>query len=178
MRKLLIITAIIGLAALGLQAQTGVPTPPADNGSFLGTVQSYFTAFNTNLDNTFGASKGSIWTGVDSIQGGTVSLANSIGVSYNLYKMVSAEGVIRNGGVTGTILSYQGGLGFNFLVHDVRLTAYADGGYGTSGKDRTYGELGLRAQKALTEHTYAWVGVGAQLPANRQIFSAGVGFTF
>jgi hypothetical protein len=184
----------VGLCLIGLaaSAQTNGPTGtvPANTGTFLNTVQDYFTSFNTNLDGTFGLSKASLWTGVDSIQGGAVPLANELGVSYSLYKSLSAENVIRNSGVAGTLVSDQLGFGFNVIVHDARLTLYADGGYdiaasntvNAKGKtvhpDRLFGEVGIRAAKALTEHTYGWIGVGAQLPKNSQVFSAGIGVTF
>jgi len=183
----------IGLAALGLAlaapAQTNAPAMAATNaapteGTFLNTAFNYFTAFNTNLDGTFGAHRGSLFTGVDSIQGAGVNMANSIGLSYDLYAgtnnlRLSAESVTRNSGVAGTLLSEQVGLGVSFIVHDAKITAYADGGYWIYDEpDRYYAEIGLRAQKALTEHTYAWVAAAAQLPGNRQVFSAGVGITF
>lgn len=171
------ILALFGLTTASAQVATNTPT-----GSFFTSVQSYFTSFNTNLDGTFEASKGTVWTSADSLQGGAVPLANSIGLSYKVYKLISAESVTRNSGIAGTLVSEQAGLGLNFAVHDTRLTAYLDGGYafgepgGTT--EKLYAEVGLRVTKALTEHTFAGVGVGAQLPANRQVFSAIVGFTF
>lgn len=197
--KLLIIGVAALLATVSTQAQTSTsappstvagPTPPASAGSFLGSLQGYFTSFNTNLDSTFGASKLSLWTGVDSIQGGDTALANEVGLSYNVWQALAPEVVIRNSGVAGTLQSFQGGIGLNFVVHDVRLTLYGDGGDDLAlpttknAKGKTvrgnpmYGEVGLRAQKALTAHTYAWTGIGAQLPRNSQVFSAGVGITF
>ena len=186
-----ILFALIAALSLGLaaQAQTNAPAEPATNavpteGSFLNSAFSYFTSFNTNLDSTFGSHRGSLFTGVDSIQGAGVNMANSIGLSYDLYAgtnnlRLSVESVTRNSGVAGTLLSEQAGLGVSFIVHDARLTVYADGGYWIYDEpDRYYAEIGLRAQKALTEHTYAWVAAAAQLPGNRQVFSAGVGITF
>lgn len=177
--------------APGSAAVSAAPAPPANTGSFLTSVQDYFTSFNTNLDGTFGASKASLWTGVDSIQGGDAPLANDLGVSYNVYKQtLSIESVTRSGGVAGALMSEQAGIGFNVIVHDARLTLYADGGYDLAAKDgltakgkathpnRMFGEIGLRAAKALTAHTYGFVGVAAQLPKNAQVFSAGVGITF
>ena len=113
------------------------------------------------------------------MQGGTSPLMNSIGLSYDVWKMVSVEGVFRNSGVAGTVVDGQGGLGLSFKVHDVRLTAYADGGYGfEDDQDKIYAELGVRVLKALTTHTFAGVGIGVQLPGDRQVLSAFVGFTF
>jgi len=181
MKKLIGLLAAVLLLATAGYSQTN--TPPANPGSFVNTVQSYFTSFNTNLDGTFASSKGSLWTGVNSIQGGSVNLANEIGLSYTIYKQVAAENVVRNSGVAGTLVSEQIGLNLGLVVHDTRLAVYADGGYqldSSSNKntDKFYAELGLRAEKALSEHTFAWVGIGAQLPKNTQVFSAGAGFTF
>jgi len=172
--------AIIGTATLLIaSALTSRAQSTNSVGSFFGTVQSYFTSFNTNLDTTFASERGSIWTGVDSIQGGSVALANCLGASYKVYKGLSLESVTRNSGIAGTVVSEQSGLGLNFVIHDTKLTGYADFGYALGeAKDKLYGELGLRVQKALTEHTFAGVSVGAQLPANRQVFSAFAGFTF
>ena len=172
--------AIIGTATLLIaSALTSRAQSTNSVGSFFGTVQSYFTSFNTNLDTTFASERGSIWTGVDSIQGGAVPLANSLGVSYNVWKSISVESVTRNSGIAGTVVSEQGGVGLSFVVHDTKLTGYADLGYALGEpKEKLYGEIGLRIFKALTTHTFAGVGIGAQLPANRQVFSAIAGFTF
>lgn len=175
MKKLLGILALITLA-LTCSAQT-------NTGSFYQSALSYFTSFNTNLDNTFGLEKGTIWAGVDSLQGNEVNLANSLGLSYDLYKKISVESVTRNSGIAGTLVSEQLGLGLSFVVHDAKLTAYADAGYDFGLKDaktadRIFGEVGLRVQKALTDHTYAGVGIGAQFPKNSQVFSAFAGISF
>lgn len=167
----------VGVTLLGSKAEGQSNATPA--GSFFGTVQNYFTSFNTNLDATFATERGSLWTSFDSIQGGRVPLANSLGLSYNVFKAISAESVTRNSGIAGTVLSEQVGLGLNFIVHDTKLTGYADGGYAFSEpSQKLYGEIGLRVVKALTEHTFAGVGIGLQVPANRQVLSASVGFTF
>ncbi len=164
-------------------------------GSFFQTTIGYFSSFNTNLDATFGSSRGAVWTGVDSIQGGGATLANTIGISYDIWKPsaptntasgagpghlgLSLESTTRNGGVTGTIISSGAGLGLSFVVHDVKLTAYAEGVYNfAESKNQFGGEIGLRVFKALTDHTFAGVGIAEQFPGNRQIFSAFVGFVF
>lgn len=179
MKKLL---TIIAAVALCVSAYSQTNTPP-DSGSFLQSVTSYFTTFNTNLDSTFGTERGSIWTGVDSIQGGDAPLANSLGLSYNIWKAVSAESVLRNSGVAGTVLSEQAGFGLSFIVHDAKLTLYADAGYNfqeesTKFEDKLFGELGIRAEKALTTHTFLGVGMGVRVPNSEQVFTAFGGFTF
>lgn len=152
-------------------------------GSFFGTVQQYFTTFNPNLTNTFNG-KASLWTGVDSLSGNKASIANEIGVSYNVYGILDVESVTRDGGVSGTLVSQAVGLNANFKLLDTRLTVYADAGYvldgpaGSKFGDNLFGEVGLRVSKALSEHTYAWVGLGAQFPTQARVFSGGVGFTF
>jgi hypothetical protein len=86
--------------------------------------------------------------------------------------------------VSGALVSQQVGLSANFKLLDTRLTVYADAGYLLDGPDNSkfqdnlFGEIGLRVSKALTEHTYAWVGLGAQFPTQARVFSGGVGFTF
>jgi hypothetical protein len=45
-------------------------------------------------------------------------------------------------------------------------------------KDSVFGEIGVRVQKALTTHTYAYVSLGAILPQNAQVFGIGTGVTF
>jgi len=173
-RKALLLLSLI--AAIPVVAQT-------NRGSFFDTVSGYFTTFNPNLTNTF-AAKTTLWTGVDSVQGGGSTLVNEIGASYNAYGPLSVESVTRDGGVAGTLVSQQIGLGLNFTVIDTRLTLYGDAGYKLDGpstskfQDNLYGEIGIRVAKALTEHTFAWVGIGAQFPTKAQVFQGGIGFTF
>lgn len=177
-------SAIIGVALLAatvIHAQTPPPTPP----NFFGSVTGYFTSFNTNYDASVAAARMSLWTGADSLQGAGVPLANSLGLSYNIYAptnsslRLSIENVIRNSGVAGTIVSDQIGGGVGFIFHDTKFTAYADGGYDfIATKDRFYGEGGLRLQKNLTENTFAGIGIGVQFPQNRQIEQVFAGFSF
>lgn len=172
---------LIGLLTLAFSAKAQLST---NSGSFFDTALSYFTTFNTNLDSTFGNAKGTVWTGVDSIQGGTTHLANSLGLSYRVYNIVAIESITRNSGVAGTVVDQQFGFSLNFAVHDALLTAYGHMGYeldapsGAKIGDKVFGEIGLRVSKALTAHTFAGVGLGAQLPKNTQVFSAFMGITF
>ena len=192
---------VLAAAALALPARAQLATngpagsPPQNQTGFFNSVVGYFSAFNTNLDSTFGANRGTVWTGVDSVQGGTQTLANTIGLSYDLWRTsaggsstngaglgniaLSLETVCRNGGITGTVISTGAGAGLGFVVHDVRLTAYVDGAYYfPKGGSQACVEFGLRAFKALSGHTFAGVGIGFQEPGARQIFSAFLGFTF
>lgn len=157
------------------------PTLPANSGSFFETAQNYFTSFNTNLDSTFALERGEFWTSVDSIQGAGVPLTDGLGISYNVWKQISAESITRIAGVQGGIVSQSVGLGLSFIVHDAKITLYADGVYLMNqrpGETKACAEIGLHVKKALSEHTFAFIGIGAQLPKNSQIFSAGAGFTF
>lgn len=179
MKKLMLIGLITALAVIGVNAQTNTPSQ-----AFYRTVMDYFTTFDTN-STTFIEERGSVWTGVDSISESDVSLANSLGISYKLGKTaISAESVLRNSGVAGTLVSEQVGIGLNFVVYDAKLTLYGDAGYDFLLKDvkretdRLFGEIGLRAQKAMTKRTYAGASFGVQVPESKQVFSVFAGFTY
>lgn len=168
-----------------------VPTSP---GSFLGTVVNYFSSFQTNYDTCFKDGRLGVWTGLDSIQNGAVPLANSLGLSYDIYHstpsgnspaffFAQVENTLRTSGVQGTFLSDGAGLGAGFVIHDVKLTLYAEGVYCFAEEDnKLCAEVGVRVFKALTEHTYAGVGLAAQFTGGdgskgiREILSAFVGF--
>lgn len=187
---------LLALSAAAQSTNTPLPAPPQNAGTFFSSVADYFASFNTNLDESVFAARGKLWTGADSIQGGNVSLANSLGLSYNIYQptnsavRLGAESVTRNSGVAGTLVSEQIGPQINFVIHDTTITGYGDGLYnfdpashvnkkGKTIKDNPLGaEIGLRLQKALTVHTFAGTGVGAQLPKPRQVFQVFAGFTF
>lgn len=175
----------VSLLALPASAQlaTNAPPVPSTNAiptgvtSFAQTAMNYFTSFNTNLDDTFGTQRGEAAAGIDSIQGGKVPMANSLRVSYDLYKIVSVESVTRDGGVSGGFISEQAGAGVNWVIHDAKFTVYCDGGYDETQK-KMFGEVGARAEKALTAHTFMGAGIGTQFPRNSQVETAFVGFTF
>ena len=192
--KLFIALCALCASAFTLDAQT---SPPPSDGNFFNSVTGYFTSFNTNLEADVAAARGSFWTGADSLQGnGTVPLANSLGLSYNLYQPTNApvhvglESVTRNSGVAGTIVSEQIGPNLKLIIHDVTLTLAADPFYDFAAQDtknakaktvkadRIGFEVDLRLQKQLTAHTFAGTGIGVQLPKNRQIFQVFAGFTF
>jgi hypothetical protein len=177
MKKLLTIVALATLANVGYSQDTNNPT-----GSFFQSVVGYFSSFNTNLNSTFGDAKGTLWAGVVSIQDAEVPLANEIGLSYRLGKGgFAAEGVIRDAGIQGGIVSAQGGFAFEIVKFDAKLAAYIHGGNNVSPieqDDRWYCEVGLRASKALTEHTYAGISLGVQVPDNDRVLGVFAGFTF
>lgn len=173
---------IIGLSAFG-QASTNTPK------SFFETFGSYFTSHNLELTNTFGAHKGEAWTSLDSIQGNvstSAKLADAIGFQYSVYDHLSLENVLRTSGVAGTLTTEQLGIGLNFVIIDTKITFYLDGGYdleksrlaGSKFKDNLFGEAGVRGKKALTENTFAGVGLGIRIPDAAQVYQVLVGFTF
>ena len=174
---------------LSLTNQIAAPNPA----SLPSTILDYFTSFNPAYDSTFASNRFCLWTGASSIQGAAEPLVNDVGFSYDVWRpatpavsggtqiAVSIEDVLRNSGVAGTVVSDNVGVGLSFIIHDVRLTGYADGGtYFAKGttKAEYYGELGLRAFKAIGPHFYTGVGFGAQVPKNAQVFSAFLGVTF
>lgn len=191
MKRKLMLVAILGVSALSAVAQTNPPVAPPN---FFESIGGYFTSFNTNYLATFGEHKISLATGVDSLQGnGTVPLANSLRLSYNLIQptinltnttglVLGLEEVTRNSGVAGTIVSQQAGFKAGFVVVDTEIDGYVDGGYNfyndVNTKQKIFCEFGLRVQKALTLNTYAGVGLGEQVPINRQIGQVFAGFTF
>ncbi len=178
MKKLLSLSLIA--FALAAKAQTNTPQ------SFFGTVSSYFTTHNLELTNTFGAHKGEAWTSLDSIQGNgstSAKLADAIGLQYSVYDHLSLENVLRTSGIAGTIVGDQFGLGINFVIIDTKLTLYGDAGYNLENsspkfKDNLFGEIGVRAKKALTDNTFAGVGLGVRIPNASQVYQVMVGFTF
>ena len=141
----------------------------------------YFTSNNPEFDSTFTTNKGTAWVSVVSAQGQSVPLQNEIGVSYNVWKMLQIEAVTRDGGVTGGIVSMQGGIGLTAAIHDIKLTAYADGGYNLAKQStgqKVYAELGFRAQKALTQNTFAGVQMSVRPNDGERFFGASTGFAF
>lgn len=193
MRLPKLLTIIISVAAIFaasftvVNAQNNTNTipdpPPSNTGNILDAGVRYFSTWNTNYESTFRDHKGSVWTGVGSVQGGQTPLVNEVGISRDIYKIFGAEAVTRDSGVAGTIVSQQAGVNANFVVHDAKLMVYLDGGYNFQatrdpGASKFFGEFGLRFLKALTENTYAGVGFGNQVPDNVRILGAYAGFVF
>lgn len=190
MKKLFILAFSVLCVASALRAEspaTGADTtaqpPVPTQSSFFQTAQSYFTSFNTNLDSTFGNQRGEFAIGVDAIQGGNAPLANSLRLSYDAWRAISVEAVVRDSGITGFLLSAQAGPALNFVIHDAKLTLYGHVGHrqdeASDNPEKVFGEIGVRVQKALTEHTFAGVAMGVQFPGtSTRTFSAFTGFTF
>ena len=155
----------------------------AQSTNFLVSVENYFTGINTNY--TF--NRVLVWDGMEYQNG--VNIADDLAGSFDVYApkgcytgglTVSLEGGMRNAGVAGTIVSGQGGAGLNYNYYDVRLGAYADGGYNQV-THQGYGELGVRVMKKPTQNTFIGIGLAMQLPTSKTAYPlAGVfaGVTF
>jgi hypothetical protein len=195
MKRLLLTTlALLGLIASSALAQTNLPPTPTGLTDLGNTILGYFISFNTNLDSTFGSSSFDLWAGVSSVQNGDAPIVNDLGLSYDIWRpvpatnspvktAVSLENVIRDSGLAGSLISDQFGPSFSLIVHDVKITAYIDGGYdffrkNTKFKEKLFGEVGLRAKKAIGTHFYFGVGLGQQFPTNVRVLSAFTGATF
>lgn len=171
---LLSVSSSLVAQVVPINLPANVPVIPTDQTSFINSAIGYFSAFNTNL---LWLDRGEVVTGVDSIQNSSVNLANSLRVSYDIWKVVSAEVGIRNSGIAGTIVDYKGGIGLNFKVVDTKLTLYGDGGYSRVDR-RALGEFGIRVSKKLTSHTFAGIGLGVIVPQNAQVFQAFAGVSW
>jgi|GEM_PF-6074893 len=168
MKKLKLIIGLAALASMTTMAEDTTNNVVATNisASVWSSIESYFTAFNTNLDGTYAETKTEIWSGM-SYQSG-VTVGADFGLSYQIYTFDSTNGtgltvetVNRLAEVKDTILSSQGGVGWNLPIHDVQFTVYVDGGYDWDEKC-CFGETGIRFKKALSKNLFAGVGVGAR----------------
>lgn len=157
-------------------AQTNaVPTTPA---TFFTSVSQYFASFDTNKTTFAKTNECDFWAGADYVSG--VNISSSLGLEYQLWKKVSVESVTRNAGIAGTILSQQIGVGLNATLYDVKITGYLDGGYDFLHK-QPYAALGARVKKALTQNTFAGLGLEAQVMkhgSSTPTISIFTGFTF
>ncbi len=185
MKKLLLIPILVAnfvanfVEPASAQDTTNTPPPPPPTSatSFFQTATAYFTSFNTNAEMGW-LQRGELSAGVASLQG-PVNLANDLRLSYEVTHNFGLESVTRDSGIAGTWLSQAVGVNYAFKVFDAKLTLYGDGGYQFNEPDHRYfGELGLRVSKKMTRFTFAGVGIGAQIPTGRKIFTAFAGFTF
>lgn len=168
MKKLL---AVIGVAALlataTTRAQTVTVTTNASGGQtfetnapspqqFTATALNYFTSFNTNLASTFQNRHGSAWAGADYQSG--LNADSVIACDYNLWKIIAVEALVRNGGIAGTLVSAQGGVGVKLTVIDAEFSGWLDGGYSFY-RNSGFVAAAAEAKKALTQNTF----MGARL---------------
>lgn len=152
--KKLILTSVIAIACIvNSNAQTQPSTPQQ---SFFDTVSKYFTSFNTNLTTFTSKSHAEISMGLDTVNNDT--LTASFLVEAPVWKSFSLEANVRNRTVFGDITTAGGGVGYSIVKWDTKLTGFVDGGYDWTTK-RSFVEPGIRIKKALTENTYAGVGI-------------------
>lgn len=160
MKYFLIVTALI-LSAFTATAQTNPIT------GFLGSTLDYFSSNNTNF--TFTPFK--LWTEID--YQNQINFADSIDFSYDVYQPASytngiafdLEASMRNSGVAGTIVSYQGGGAVAYNLYAIRVEGYVDGGYNEV-FHKGYGELGARLLKKPTENTILGLTLAFQVPTH------------
>ena len=102
-------------------------------------------------------------------------------IEFQFSKSFSFEGDFRNATVAGTIVSYQGGLGYSMVHYDTKLTGYINVGYKTD-INLPYVAPGIRVKKALTDNTYGMVGLELPIYFRREAMSptyiVGAGFKF
>lgn len=181
----LIMLPVIARAQLPTNA---APTLPTTVSVGINDIIGWATSFNTNYDGVFTNNHGLLWVSLVSIQGQGSTLANEIGLAYEPLNshIISLEAVMRNGGVAGTIISQGAGVSLNFNIHDLRISAYAEGVYQLQDRfdslgvkeSKLGGEIGIRAFKALGLNTYMCLGIGSQFPTTHQVYMAGVGIRF
>lgn len=155
MKKTIAILTVALTAVLG-QAQT-VPISPQQ--SFFDTVTQYFSSMNSNLTTFTLGNHAELSLGFDTV--GQDRLAASFLVEVPVWKAFSIEGNVRNATVLGDVVTAQGGIGYSVVKYDTKLTAFVDGGYRWDTK-QSFVAPGVRVKKALTQNTYA--GVGIELP--------------
>jgi hypothetical protein len=132
--------------------------PPTSPQSFFTTIGQWFSSQNTNLD-TFSSDRFSLWAGMDNL--GNQLTTASIGGDFYIYDKLSLEGNFRNATVAGTVVTAQVGFGYSWISHDIKLTAYLDGGNRFDTR-QPFLAPGIRIKKALTPNTFA--GLGLELP--------------
>lgn len=183
-KRLIITLATLAICHLTVHAQVQVPTAPTTPPT-LASIQTqtfqWLTSFDTNQQ-TWQASRIELWTSVISEQGGVSPILNEIGLSYDIWRptmnltngtstAVFLDIAERNTGVSGTISSVQGGVGFAYILWDVRLSTGLDLGGNlekADKQDQFYGEWNFKIQKALGPHWATGLGFFAQFPNNVQ----------
>lgn len=173
MKLKLLLISVLALVVSPLFAQDG-PPPPADQGNFFNTAFSWFTAFNTN---NLWSQRGVFEAGIDTVSKSTAPLQNSLHLSYDVWKAVSADVTVRDSGVAGTFCSAGAGVGYSVKVNDAKLGLSVQGGRDFNG-EKWFSEIAIQASKKLTKYTHAFVRMSARLPDGSRIFSGGVGFSF
>jgi hypothetical protein len=139
----------VTLSASAVLAQTNTTPNLLPTGSFMSSVASYFTSFNTNQP--FAPEHAELWTGIDQSQN---NLGAAFGVQVELPDSFVAEAVVRNADVLGTVTALQGGAGWSYTYVDTKLVGGIDGGYRLDTKVG-FIEPYLDVRKMLTANTFA-----------------------
>lgn len=165
------------VGALTAQAQIATNTQ-----SFFATAEGYVSSFNTNLLTFRTNDTVDVWTGMEYVSG--VNTAASLGISYNAIALKTAtlglESITRNAGINGVILSQAAGLNIQKVYYDTKFEGYVNGGYDFSLR-QPVGEVGARIFKALTDNTFAGIGIGERFGlkvSSFPTFSIFAGFKF
>ena len=157
------------LANNGTVAGISNAIPAAD--TFLTTVQKYFTSFDTNSTTFKKANEIDVMVSADTKDGVTSA---GLGLNYSLWSFVGVEGIVRNAGIGGVVVSAQGGVSVSRVIYDVKASFYVDGGYSFQ-LSTPYVESGVRVFKALSSNTAA--GIGTYLQADAKGIRGGAGIS-
>lgn len=178
--KKLIVIALFGISSVATQAQTSITN------TIFGSVEAYFTSFNTNY--TFTNTLLECSTGYKQVTG--VNAANFIDGQVNLYKGLTLDASVQFSGVGSALNGGEAGIGYNVIQHyDTELNVSLLGGYDNTHKS-VKGELGadvvepgFTVKKKLTSNTFAETGISLPIFTtgkfnNQPTIRIGVGFTY
>jgi hypothetical protein len=165
------------------------PTPPPSGPSttnFFQTIESYFTAFNTNLATFAGTNANyQLWTGVGYQSG--INLGADIGLEAQPFNNGLTIGSVSTlSSTVGTIAQQEADIGWSVIHYDVRLTfggamteTFQSGALGDRGLG---GGFYVQVEKALTANTFAGTRLkesfGSGQHASQPYLGFFAGFTF
>lgn len=159
--------AILLLASVPARAQTNTP-PPATPQGFLTSAESYFLAFDTNKTTFTANDTVDVFTAFEYVGG--VNTAASLGISYNAFKLssltIGIESVTRNASIGGVILSQAAGFNLQLVHYDTKVMGYVNAGYDFQ-QSKPCVEIGTRIFKALTDNTFAGIGIGERFGGSK-----------
>lgn len=164
------VTQQFGSNTITLQVPTNLP--PATAQGFADTILSYFSSYSA-LQTFQTNDMVDVWTGAEYVNGANTAV--ELGVSFNTPLTlgpvrVGIESVTRNApGIAQAIYTQEAGINGQYVVHDVKVVGFLDGGYDTQAKGGTV-SFGARILKALTENTYAGLSISERETAGK--FSA------
>lgn len=155
--KLISLLTLCAALALPAAAQTNdVPPTPT---SFYQTALGYFTSFSslqtfqTNYSGLFGL-------GPDYQD--QINTSMLLTAKYNVYRTLGLQGSLHTFGLgSSTLVQAGGGIDYDIIVHDVRISPFLEAGYSWRYKKLAL-EVGAELDKALTENTYGGVRLAVQ----------------